>query len=315
MVDMFCVLLPPGSGDELQGRTTRSFIITSLFSLSGIKKGIMELVELILITKADGELLTEVRRLQTEWSSALRLMRRRSAHWSPKVFPSLAIDLSSTLSSFSPRWCRFRPVRTRALIKHGHKCSLFVRRWLIRENWWLNGRNSYDSGCGTMSKIVSWTSFSPMRTFRRPFGRTNSGLFVEWSHHSLQQMPFSLYSPKEKPRKQTDERAQLSPVDRFFFLIKRKWFQRETILSSKQGEKVLDWIRFRKGHQRDDDDVSCQSTWNWSFSHVHVTECQSPFDRDSFKFGHYDSSRTLFCNIVIEMLPKSSTTHVMEYPN
>jgi LAO/AO transport system kinase len=50
-----------------------------------MKKGIMELVDLIIITKADGELLPEVRRLQTEWSSALRLMRRRSSNWKPKV--------------------------------------------------------------------------------------------------------------------------------------------------------------------------------------------------------------------------------------
>lgn len=56
-----------------------------VLSILGIKKGIMELVDLILITKADGELMAEVRRLQTEWSSALRLMRRRSSHWSPKV--------------------------------------------------------------------------------------------------------------------------------------------------------------------------------------------------------------------------------------
>lgn len=69
MVDMFCVLLPPGSGDELQG----------------MKKGIMELVDLIIVTKADGELMTEVRRLKTEWSSALRLMRRRSPNWKPTV--------------------------------------------------------------------------------------------------------------------------------------------------------------------------------------------------------------------------------------
>jgi LAO/AO transport system kinase len=51
----------------------------------GMKKGIMELVDLIIVTKADGELMQEVRRLKTEWSSALRLMRRRSSNWSPKV--------------------------------------------------------------------------------------------------------------------------------------------------------------------------------------------------------------------------------------
>ncbi len=50
-----------------------------------MKKGIMELVDLIIITKADGELIPEVRRLKTEWSSALRLMRRRSLNWAPKV--------------------------------------------------------------------------------------------------------------------------------------------------------------------------------------------------------------------------------------
>jgi len=33
-----------------------------------MKKGIMELVDLVIITKADGELLPEVRRLKTEWS-------------------------------------------------------------------------------------------------------------------------------------------------------------------------------------------------------------------------------------------------------
>jgi LAO/AO transport system kinase len=50
-----------------------------------MKKGIMELVDLIIVTKADGELMSEVRRLQSEWSSALRLMRRRSLNWTPKV--------------------------------------------------------------------------------------------------------------------------------------------------------------------------------------------------------------------------------------
>jgi LAO/AO transport system kinase len=59
-----------------------SFI--SYFNL-GLKKGIMELVDLIIITKADGELMPEVRRLQTEWLSAVRLMRRRSLNWTPKV--------------------------------------------------------------------------------------------------------------------------------------------------------------------------------------------------------------------------------------
>lgn len=85
MVDMFCVLLPPGSGDELQGKKKQSIIYLFECMDVGMKKGIMELVDLILITKADGDLLPEVRRLKAEWSSALRLMHRRSANWTPKV--------------------------------------------------------------------------------------------------------------------------------------------------------------------------------------------------------------------------------------
>ena len=61
-----------------------------------MKRGIMELVDLIMVTKADGELMSDVRRLQAEWSSALRLMRRRSSDWIPKVnnFFSTTIKLN-----------------------------------------------------------------------------------------------------------------------------------------------------------------------------------------------------------------------------
>jgi putative protein kinase ArgK-like GTPase of G3E family len=67
---------------KVQSSKNLSFIYS--FYL-GMKKGIMELVDLVIITKADGELMPEVRRLQAEWSSALRLMRRRSLNWTPKV--------------------------------------------------------------------------------------------------------------------------------------------------------------------------------------------------------------------------------------
>ena len=120
MVDMFCVLLPPGSGDELQGLfSIKSFFQLTLLS-SGMKKGIMELVDLLIVTKADGELIPEVRRLQTEWSSALRLMRRRSKNWSPKVnhFP-LVQPLFSLMKN---RLCQFLLGKMSTLTKPGHKC-------------------------------------------------------------------------------------------------------------------------------------------------------------------------------------------------
>ena len=69
MVDMLILLVPPGGGDELQG----------------IKRGVVESIDLLLVTKADGELKVASRRARSEYTSALKLMRKRSAVWSPKV--------------------------------------------------------------------------------------------------------------------------------------------------------------------------------------------------------------------------------------
>ncbi|MXQ85774.1 hypothetical protein E5288_WYG016375 [Bos mutus] len=69
MVDMFILLLPPAGGDELQG----------------IKRGIVEMADLVAITKSDGDLIVPARRIQAEYVSALKLLRRRSGVWRPKV--------------------------------------------------------------------------------------------------------------------------------------------------------------------------------------------------------------------------------------
>jgi LAO/AO transport system kinase len=69
MTDMFLLLLLPGGGDELQG----------------IKRGIMELADLILINKADGELQALAGRSVAEYSNALRLLHPRSADWKVEV--------------------------------------------------------------------------------------------------------------------------------------------------------------------------------------------------------------------------------------
>ncbi|XP_073498595.1 methylmalonic aciduria type A protein, mitochondrial isoform X2 [Phyllobates terribilis] len=69
MVDMFVLLLPPAGGDELQG----------------IKRGIVEMADLVTITKADGDLLIPARKIQAEYVSALKLLRKRSKTWKPQV--------------------------------------------------------------------------------------------------------------------------------------------------------------------------------------------------------------------------------------
>lgn len=69
MTDMFVLLLQPGGGDELQG----------------IKKGVIELADLLLINKADGDLAAEAMRSAAEYRAALHLLRPASPTWSPTV--------------------------------------------------------------------------------------------------------------------------------------------------------------------------------------------------------------------------------------
>jgi len=69
MTDLFLLLLLPGGGDDLQG----------------IKRGIMELADLILVNKADGDLLPAARRAATDFSHALRMMQPRSKYWQPQI--------------------------------------------------------------------------------------------------------------------------------------------------------------------------------------------------------------------------------------
>ncbi|XP_061737181.1 methylmalonic aciduria type A protein, mitochondrial isoform X3 [Nerophis ophidion] len=69
MVDMFVLLIPPAGGDELQG----------------IKRGIIERADLVVVTKSDGDLVVPARRIQTEYTSALKLLRRQSKSWNPKA--------------------------------------------------------------------------------------------------------------------------------------------------------------------------------------------------------------------------------------
>ena len=69
MVDMFLLLLAPGGGDDLQG----------------IKRGIMELADLVIVNKADGDLLKPARLGAADYALALMMLRPRSSHWRPEV--------------------------------------------------------------------------------------------------------------------------------------------------------------------------------------------------------------------------------------
>jgi LAO/AO transport system kinase len=76
MVDMFLLLLVPGGGDELQG----------------IKKGIVEMADAIVVNKADGDLAAAAQRAARDYQNALHLLRPSSQHWSPPVLLCSALS-------------------------------------------------------------------------------------------------------------------------------------------------------------------------------------------------------------------------------
>ena len=69
LCDIFVLLLAPAGGDELQG----------------VKRGIMEMADLILVNKADGDLKPAAMRTMADYAGALRLLRRRPQD--PDGFP------------------------------------------------------------------------------------------------------------------------------------------------------------------------------------------------------------------------------------
>jgi LAO/AO transport system kinase len=76
MVDMFLLLLVPGGGDELQG----------------IKKGIVELADAIVVNKADGDLAIAAQRAARDYTNALHLLTPASAAWTVPVLTCSALE-------------------------------------------------------------------------------------------------------------------------------------------------------------------------------------------------------------------------------
>jgi LAO/AO transport system kinase len=69
MTDFFLALMLPGAGDELQG----------------IKKGLVELADMIAINKADGDNIKRANHAAADYRSALHILSARSEHWHPPV--------------------------------------------------------------------------------------------------------------------------------------------------------------------------------------------------------------------------------------
>ena len=76
MVDLFVLLVNPGGGDELQG----------------IKRGIMELADLVVVNKADGDLAAAAGRTRADYANAVHLLRPKWQAWSTEAMACSALE-------------------------------------------------------------------------------------------------------------------------------------------------------------------------------------------------------------------------------
>jgi LAO/AO transport system kinase len=93
MVDFFLLLMLAGAGDSLQG----------------IKRGIMELADTVVINKADGDNLAHAKRARSEYEGALHLMKYPAPDWSPPVLTCSAL----TRAGMEQIWETIENYRTR----------------------------------------------------------------------------------------------------------------------------------------------------------------------------------------------------------
>jgi LAO/AO transport system kinase len=92
MTDFFLALMLPGAGDELQG----------------IKKGLVELADMIAVNKADGDNIARANAAAAEYRAALHILSPRSEHWHPPVLTYSAL----TGSGIAELWQKVLDHRT-----------------------------------------------------------------------------------------------------------------------------------------------------------------------------------------------------------
>jgi LAO/AO transport system kinase len=113
MVDFFLLLMLAGAGDELQG----------------IKRGIMEMADLVVITKADGTNIDNAQRAAAQYKSALHLFPLPESKWSPQV---LTCSASSNIG-IEDIWTEIMSYK-----EHSQKNGYFADRRKQQALYWMN---------------------------------------------------------------------------------------------------------------------------------------------------------------------------------
>ncbi|MCA0042833.1 methylmalonyl Co-A mutase-associated GTPase MeaB [Celeribacter litoreus] len=114
MSDLFLLLLAPAGGDELQG----------------VKRGIMEMADLILVNKADGDLKPAAQRTCADYAGALRLIRKRPQD--PTDFPK-----AMTVSAIEEKGLKEAWGEMNTLIEWRRENGFFDKRRSEQAEYWF----------------------------------------------------------------------------------------------------------------------------------------------------------------------------------
>ncbi|WP_417259529.1 methylmalonyl Co-A mutase-associated GTPase MeaB [Celeribacter sp.] len=114
MSDLFLLLLAPAGGDELQG----------------VKRGIMEIADMILVNKADGDLKAAAKRTCADYAGALRLIRKRP--YDPEGFPKATTVSALEEDGLEQAWTDMQTLISWRR-DHGH----FDRRRAEQAKYWF----------------------------------------------------------------------------------------------------------------------------------------------------------------------------------
>ena len=115
MADLFVLLLAPAGGDELQG----------------VKRGIMEIADLILVNKADGDLKPVATRTCADYSGALRLLRRRPQD--PDDFPKAMMVSAMAETGLAEAWDEMQ-----ALVGWRRSAGFWTSRRAEQARYWFD---------------------------------------------------------------------------------------------------------------------------------------------------------------------------------
>jgi LAO/AO transport system kinase len=142
-VDMCMLLLPPATGDDLQG----------------VKKGIMEVADLVVINKSDGELATPARHAASSVRQALQLSRPKTKYWKTKVLRCSAL-MNEGVPEVWDKVREYRHVMTNTIDENTLQSELIKKRsnqssmWMLRQfqSMVLKTLDKDDSNLSILSK-------------------------------------------------------------------------------------------------------------------------------------------------------------------